>query len=226
MATSRPISNISYNSEDFLLEKLEEWYDAHLIQAYQYIKHKGEDGDEDHIHLRIEPNQRLDPMDLTEELKEYDPNHPKPKGVLTWRPSSEADWCLYVLHDPDYLKFTDSDSEDGKIPYSIEDMVVSENYDKEVLYIRSRQKLKNTSACITKQLREGRRALDLVSEGRNVFQVRGCLQVLKETEYEKKCKEYEELSHEYDRIIQAIKDFGLELVPDPVDDDKLILKEI
>ena len=45
MATQKPISTISYNTEAFLKEKLESWLAEHLIQAYQYICHKGEDGD-------------------------------------------------------------------------------------------------------------------------------------------------------------------------------------
>ena len=91
MATQKPISTISYNSEAFLKEKLDSWVNAHIIQCYQYICHKGEDGDKDHIHLRIEPNKKLDPMSLTEELKEYQIGKEKPLGVRPWRPSSEAD---------------------------------------------------------------------------------------------------------------------------------------
>ena len=68
--TSNPLSSISYNTESFLKEKLQSWYDNHLIQCFMYIKHKGEDGDKDHIHFRIEPNRRLDPMNLLEDLKE------------------------------------------------------------------------------------------------------------------------------------------------------------
>lgn len=78
MATQRPISTISYNTEAFLKEKLDTWFEAHIIQAYQYIKHKGEDGDKDHIHLRIEPNRRLDPMELVDALKEHIPGEKKP----------------------------------------------------------------------------------------------------------------------------------------------------
>lgn len=91
MATQKPISTISYNTEAFLKEKLEQWLKAHLISAYLYICHKGEDGDKDHIHLRIELNKRIDPMDLSEELKEYLPYETKPRGVRPWRPAKEED---------------------------------------------------------------------------------------------------------------------------------------
>lgn len=87
MATQKPISTISYNSEKFLKEKLTSWYNAHIIQAYQYILHKGEDGDKDHIHLRIEPNKRVDPMSLSEDLKEFEAGKEKPRGCRPWRPS-------------------------------------------------------------------------------------------------------------------------------------------
>jgi len=104
MATQKPISTISYNTEAFLIEKLEELRKAHTIQAFQYIKHKGEDGDKDHIHLRIEPNRALDPMDLTDLLREYQFGKDKPLGVRTWRPSKEEDWFLYAVHDSAYMK--------------------------------------------------------------------------------------------------------------------------
>lgn len=103
MATQKPISTISYNSESFLKEKLDIWVKAHIIQAYQYICHKGEDGDKDHIHLRIEPNKKLDPMDLADELKEFIQGKDKPLGVRPFRPSKEEDWFMYVVHDAEYL---------------------------------------------------------------------------------------------------------------------------
>ena len=104
MATQKPISTISYNTEPFLKEKLDTWYQAHIIQAYQYICHKGEDGDKDHIHVRIEPNKKLDPMDLIEQLREYQIGKDKPLGCRPFRPSKEEDWILYAVHDEEYLK--------------------------------------------------------------------------------------------------------------------------
>ena len=89
MATSKPISSISYNTLDFLLDKLNEWYSEHLIQAWQLIQHKGEDGDKDHIHFRIEPNCRLDPMRLQEELLQFTKDSKKPLGCRTFRPQAQ-----------------------------------------------------------------------------------------------------------------------------------------
>ena len=87
MATQKPISTISYNSELFLKEKLDNWIKAHIIQTYMYICHKGEDGDKDHIHVRIEPNKKLDPMDLQAQLLEYKIGNDKPLGCRPFRPS-------------------------------------------------------------------------------------------------------------------------------------------
>ena len=226
MATSKPISTISYNTEEFLKEKLDQWYDEHLIQSYCYIKHKGEDGDKDHIHLRIEPNKRLDPMDLTCELKEYVLDNDKPLCVRPWRPSKEEDWFLYAVHDPDYLRVKYSDSKDGKLQYGVQDLICSEGYDKDVALLRARQSLDNTSASIIKQIKEGRRVQDLIEEGKDVFKTNAVLKTLSLTNYETLCKQYNELSHEYDLTVQAIKDYGLTLEYDPFDDDRRILIRI
>ena len=137
MATQKPISTISYNSESFLSEKLDEWVNAHIIQAYQYIFHKGEDGDKDHIHVRIEPNKKLDPMQLSVELREYDTKNPtKPLGCRPWRPSKEEDWFLYAVHDEEYLKLKYGGGEKGeKLPYHYTDIKVSEFYDLETAFV-------------------------------------------------------------------------------------------
>ena len=125
MATQKPISTISYNTEGFLHEKLEEWREAHIISCYQYIKHIGEDGDKDHIHLRIEPNKRIDPMILQEELKEYQIGKEKPLGCRPFRPSKEEDWYLYSVHDKGYLKIKYGGGEKGeKLPYKWQDIKV------------------------------------------------------------------------------------------------------
>ena len=97
MATQKPISTISYNTELFLKEKLDTWYEAHIIQSYQYICHKGEDGDKDHIHVRIEPNKRVDPMDLQVQLREFQIGKEKPLGCRPFRPSKEEDWFFSYI---------------------------------------------------------------------------------------------------------------------------------
>ncbi len=205
MATSKPISTISYNSEEFLKQRLDEWYKQHLIQCYQYIKHKGEDGDKNHIHLRIEPNKTLDPMDLTQMLREPDPKHDKPLGCRPWRPAKEEDWFLYAIHDKQYLKLKACDSKDGKMIYKVSDIVVSEGYDVEVAVLRARQNLENHTACMIKELQQGKRASDLIEEGKDVFRVQAILRSLQTTEYENLVHRNQVLEKEITRLTKEIE---------------------
>ena len=203
MATQKPISSISYNSEAFLVEKLETWKKAHIIQSYMYIKHKGEDGDKDHIHFRIEPNKKLDPMDLQEELKEYVGINPKPLGCRPFRPSKEEDWIMYAVHDKEYLQAKYGSAEKGeKLPYSWEDIKAPEDYDVEIAYIRAKSKLKHTSSNLAKQISSGKSALTMVSEGENPFVVGSLLRLMSATDYQR-------LAFEHSRLLQALNDAGL-----------------
>lgn len=204
MATSKPISTISYNSEEFLRSKLDDLYRKHIIQCWQYIKHKGEDGDKNHIHLRIEPNKRIDPMDLTQLLLEPDPKHDKPLGCRPWRPSKEEDWFLYAIHDKQYLKIKSSDSKDGKIEYKVDDIVVSDGYDVEIAVLRARQSMENHTACMIKEFQQGRRAVDLIEEGKDVFRIQAVLRALQTTEYEHVVAKNIQLEKELEKLHREI----------------------
>ena len=216
MATQKPISTISYNSEGFLKEKLETWYKAHIIQAYMYIKHKGEDGDKDHIHVYLEPNKRIDPMDLKHELREFDVKHPdKPFGVRPFRPSVEEDWILYDVHDPDYLKMKYGGGEKGeKIPYKWQDIVASEGYDVEVAFIRAKAKMEHTSANLVKRLQSGENAMNLVLSGENPFMVNALLRACTMTEYEKLLRERDDLLRRVQLLEYAILNEGYSIKED------------
>ena len=121
---------------------------------------KGEDGDKDHIHLRIEPNKKLDPMDLQEELREYQVGKEKPLGCRPFRPSKEEDWFLYVVHDSDYLKFKYGGGEKGeKLPYKWQDIKVPEDYDCEIAFIRAKAKLEHTSVNMASRMQKRRRSV-------------------------------------------------------------------
>lgn len=200
MATQKPISTISYNTEPFLREKLESLYDAHIIQAYMYIKHKGEDGDKDHIHLRVEPNKRIDPMSLADELKEFQAGKSKPLGVRPFRPSKEEDWFLYAVHDPDYLALKYGNDKDGKLEYQWTDIVASDGYDVEVAFLRAKQALKHSSPSVLKQLEGGKRAISLLREGESPFVVGQVLRFLSETDYEDLAARYAKLQTAYDEL--------------------------
>ena len=231
MATQKPISTISYNTEAFLHEKLEIWLNAHIIQAYQYICHKGEDGDKDHIHLRIEPNKKLDPMDLQDQLKEYQIGCEKPLGCRPFRPSKEEDWILYAVHDPDYLRMKYSGGEKGeKLPYKWQDVKVPENYDMEIAFIRAKSKMEHTTVNMASRLKDGESPLDLIFQGENVYTVNALCRALATNDYQRLQSSHEQLRQRYQALVNAIHDKGFEicldeqghisLVNDPFEDPK------
>ena len=225
MATQKPISTISYNTELFLKEKLDTWYQAHIIQSYQYICHKGEDGDKDHIHLRIEPNKRVDPMDLQAQLREFQIGKDKPLGCRPFRPSKEEDWFLYAVHDKDYLKTKYKGGEKGeKLPYKWQDIRTPEDYDVEVAFIRAKTKLEHTGAHIANRMKQGENALDLIMEGENVYTVNALMRALAKTDYERLQREHEKLINQYEQLLDAIDRSGFALEVD--ENDHLILTKV
>lgn len=222
MATQKPISTISYNTEPFLREKLNSWVSAHIIQAYQYICHKGEDGDKDHIHLRIEPNKKLDPMDLMEQLKEYPLGSKKPLGCRPFRPSKEEDWFLYAVHDDQYLSLKYGGCEKGeKLPYSWQDIRVPEYYDLECAFIRAKASLKHSSVNMASRLQQGESAIDLVLQGENVYLVNGLMRALAGTDYQRLARENAELSRRLLLLEQACENAGFSIESD--DDGFVVL---
>lgn len=179
MATQKPISTISYNTWEFLIEKLNDLVEAHIIQSYMAIKHKGEDGDKDHTHVRIEPNKRIDPMDLTEMLKEYEKGKDKPLGVRPWRPSKEEDWILYAVHDEKYLNLKYGGGEKGeKLPYTWEDIKVSDCFDMETAYIRAKAYLEHTTPNIINRMLNGESAVEMAKKGENLFTINNVCKLL------------------------------------------------
>lgn len=225
MATQKPISTISYNSESFLKDKLDEWYNAHIIQAYQYIFHKGEDGDKDHIHLRIEPNKKLDPMDLQEELREYQVGVDKPLGCRPFRQSKEEDWILYAVHDADYLaqKYQGGDKGE-KLPYNWQDIKVNEYYDMEVAYIRAKASMRHSTASLVNQIKSGSDPLKLALEGGNPYQIRTILSLLSDTDYKRMRDELERTQDRLNNLIDAVNDYGLDICVDS--DGRVFLNKI
>lgn len=210
MATQKPISTISYNSEAFLVEKLQNLYDAHIIQAWQFITHKGEDGDKDHIHLRIEPNKRVDPMELTEIFKEFEKGNDKPLGVRPWRLSKEEDWFLYAVHDSDYLSLKYGGGDRGeKLPYDWQDINTSPYYDLETAWIRAKAAQKHSTVNIAFQLQNGQNPVDLVFQGENPYTVMNILRLISGTDYSRLAAEYKKLYDENQSLIDALNRDGL-----------------
>ena len=105
MTTSKPFSTISYNSEDFLISKLDDLVTNGILDEYSFIHHAAEDDEEkDHIHLYMIPAHKMDTSQVKEYLKEYDVKNPeKPLGCISCVSSKWDDFYMYGLHDPAYL---------------------------------------------------------------------------------------------------------------------------
>ena len=212
MATQKPISTISYNSEIFLKEKLDNWIKAHIIQAYMYICHKGEDGDKDHIHVRIEPNKKLDPMDLQAQLLEHPFGQEKPLGCRPFRPSKEEDWILYAVHDETYLKLKYGGGEKReKLPYKWQDIVVSEFFDMEIAFIRAKAHLEHSSVNMAARLQNGENPMNLLLTGENVYTVNAIMRTLQSNDYHRVTKELQKVQAELNMLIDAVHDYGLSI---------------
>lgn len=202
VATQKPISTISYNSESFLIEKLQILYDAHIIQAWQYIVHKGEDGDKDHIHVRIEPNKRIDAMDLTEKFKEFEKGKDKPLGVRPWRNSKEEDWYLYSVHDSDYLSLKYGGGDRGeKLPYDWKDIKTSPDYDLETAWIRAKAAQKHSTVNIATSIQNGQKPVDLLMQGENPYTLLNVMRLLSGDDYSRLASDYKELHIKYQNLM-------------------------
>lgn len=149
MATSKPISTISYNSPQFLEKTLNDFVNAGVITAWFYVFHNGEpqaDNDEalgkDHIHLLCMPNKCIDLLKFTSSFTEFNPAAPKlPFKCMPFRVSKPEEWFLYSLHVEEYLSMKGLEKE---FHYSI-DEVSSNNPDYcHMLYVEAIQSLKNS----------------------------------------------------------------------------------
>lgn len=109
MKTRRVISNVSFNTKDFLVNALNRLIDARYITFWAVAPHKGEPHDDDgtsgkdHFHIFLEPHKALDTFDLSPFFLEPDPEFPEPRNVLLWTPSNFGHWYYYGLHDKYYL---------------------------------------------------------------------------------------------------------------------------
>lgn len=110
MRTSKPFSTISYNTDSFLVEKLNSLVDSFKVEFWCYVKHFGELDDsgnreKEHKHVFIIPNGKIDTMELSQMMLETDNNNlKKPLRCMDFHSSKEDDWILYSSHDPDYLR--------------------------------------------------------------------------------------------------------------------------
>ena len=108
MRTSKPFSMISYNTDAFLQEKLNELRQVGLIQFWAFIEHLPEaDERKAHKHLYIIPQKLIDTQRIEKALQEIDLTDitAKPLGAIFPQSSKFADWYLYGLHDKKYLAY-------------------------------------------------------------------------------------------------------------------------
>jgi hypothetical protein len=124
MQTQTAISTISYNSDLFLKNKLDDLIQKRIIGFYFYIHHQAEEQEEKaHVHLFILPAKKLDTLDLQDMFHEVDNLHEKPLGVIMFQKSKFDDAYLYFLHDKAYL---DSKGMERKFHYNVDDILTSD----------------------------------------------------------------------------------------------------
>lgn len=127
MRTTKPIATISFNTPEYLAQKMTELLKSGRVSFWAFIRHKAEDdegGKKDHCHLYVEPSKMLQTDDLKDALKEFDPTNPtKPLGCISFKSSKFDPWYLYALHDKRYLA---SKGQSRRYHYKHDDIVTSD----------------------------------------------------------------------------------------------------
>ena len=104
MRTSKFISTISYNTESFLQNVLNNLILDKKIVFWAYIIHFPEIGErKKHIHLILQPNGILDTDIFSDLFAEPVYDSEIPLNVMPWRTSNFLDFVLYGIHDVNYL---------------------------------------------------------------------------------------------------------------------------
>lgn len=124
MRTSKPFATITYNSNDFLVCKLDDLVKKGKIDFYSFVHHlPEEDETKEHKHLYIVPSSLMDANSLIEYLQEFDGINDKPLTCIAPRPSKFGDWFLYGQHDKIYLA---SKGQSRKYTYGIDEFICSD----------------------------------------------------------------------------------------------------
>lgn len=126
MRTSKQFATITYNTESYLTNKLNEFVKNGIFEFWAYIEHLPEqDENKKHKHLFIIPSIRYECRNLIDALKEPDESNPtaKPLTCIIPMPSKFSDWYLYALHDKSYLA---SKGQYRKFHYTLDDFKVSD----------------------------------------------------------------------------------------------------
>lgn len=104
MRTTKPISTICYLSRDKLIEHLKWYSDKEWLLYYAFVQHQPEKNEnKEHIHLVIVPNGTIDTdADWFKHVFTHEDNGQR--ATMLWNSSKLADWILYGIHDPTYLR--------------------------------------------------------------------------------------------------------------------------
>ncbi len=164
MITRTPISTISYNTDYYLYQKLNEKIKSGDIEFFAFIHHLPElDETKAHKHLYIIPSSNIDTFSLQHYLEEIDLSFPdKPLGCLLFRHSKFSDWFLYAIHDKDYL----ASKNESRLHHYTSDDIVCSSYDylNELIHISDFAKYK-TFARLRESVESGVSFRDLVYNG-------------------------------------------------------------
>lgn len=132
--TQKPVSTISYNTENFLDRKLEKLYEAHIIDYALYIKHKGEKEvddftgeittDKDHWHIYLDLAKRVELFNLKKEFNEKDIENfnSKPLGCMNFQASKLGHWLCYAVHKLEYLVIHKIEESKKEYTYNLKDI--------------------------------------------------------------------------------------------------------
>lgn len=170
MATSKPISSISYNTELYLVTKLSNLVQSGIISFWAYIRHNGEEktqdeaAGKDHLHLLMIPNKCVDLVAIGKQFNEFYPTDPqRPLRCMPFRTSKTEDWMLYAIHDPDYLAFHGMEK---TYVYDVVDFVTSDEDYLHQLWVEAKQSLANNPAIkLRRKARDGVSFTHLVQSG-------------------------------------------------------------
>lgn len=173
MKTSKSFSTISYNTDDFLTIKLNDFIRKGYLEFWAFMNHKPEEDEKKaHKHVFLIPAKQVNTQSLGAELKEVDMNNPLnlPLGCIKFESSKFDHWYMYVLHDENYLA---TKGQKRKYHYTKEDIVCSDiDYLNELIATIDWAKLGNKVAQTIEAAKSGVPFLDYIQEsGLGLYQV-------------------------------------------------------
>lgn len=102
--TKKPISTISFNTENYLLHQLDCLVKSTKVESWMYVRHKAEeDTKKDHIHMLLIPCSPVNPVNVRKMFVEPTFDGSGDLCCLPFVTSKVTDWLLYALHYKPYL---------------------------------------------------------------------------------------------------------------------------